>query len=59
MSIIHPVGMFDSGVGGLSIAKQVKEVLPNESIVYVADSKYAPYGERTNEEILKIGRAHV
>ena len=52
MSIIHPVGMFDSGVGGLSIAKQVKEVLPNESIVYVADSKYAPYGERKNEEIL-------
>lgn len=52
MSIIHPVGMFDSGVGGLSIAKQVKEILPNESIVYVADSKYAPYGERTNEEIL-------
>ncbi len=39
-----PVGIFDSGLGGLSVLQQVRKVLPEESILYVADSGHAPYG---------------
>ncbi|WP_251358460.1 glutamate racemase [Kangiella sp. TOML190] len=40
----RPIGIFDSGVGGLSILKAVQKQLPNENLLYFADSKYAPYG---------------
>jgi glutamate racemase len=42
----HPIGVFDSGVGGLSILKALRAELPHEDFVYVADSGFAPYGER-------------
>ncbi|SFR32748.1 glutamate racemase [Robiginitalea myxolifaciens] len=48
-----PIGIFDSGVGGLTIWKEISEVLPAEHTIYVADSAYAPYGQRTPEEILE------
>jgi len=41
----QPIGIFDSGVGGLSIAKCISEHLPNEQLIYVADSANAPYGD--------------
>lgn len=41
----NPIGIFDSGVGGLSIAKCISEQLANESLIYVADSAHAPYGD--------------
>lgn len=41
-----PVGIFDSGVGGISIANAVSRLLPNEDIIYVADSAHAPYGDK-------------
>jgi glutamate racemase len=41
----QPIGIFDSGVGGLSIAKCISETLPNEQLIYVADSAFAPYGD--------------
>lgn len=41
-----PIGIFDSGVGGLSVLKAVRETLPHEHLVYVADSAHAPYGDR-------------
>ena len=41
----QPIGIFDSGVGGLSIAKCIAEHLPNEKLIYVADSAHAPYGD--------------
>ena len=47
----QPIGIFDSGVGGLSIAKAVQKRLPNESFIYLADSLYAPYGNLTPEQI--------
>lgn len=47
----HPIGIFDSGVGGLSIAKQISLQLPNEQLIYVADSAYAPYGDISVELI--------
>lgn len=41
-----PIGVFDSGLGGLSILKAIRTVLPHEQLIYVADSANAPYGER-------------
>ena len=46
-----PIGIFDSGLGGLSVATQVGARLPNERIVYFADNVHVPYGERPLEEI--------
>jgi len=46
-----PIGLFDSGVGGISVLKEVVNILPNESFVYFGDSKNAPYGTKTVEEV--------
>ncbi len=48
-----PIGIFDSGVGGLTIWKEIAELLPAEHTIYFADSAYAPYGQRSPEEILE------
>ena len=45
----RPIGVFDSGLGGLSIVKQIKAVLPNEQIVYFGDTARVPYGTRSRE----------
>ncbi|MBD0778602.1 glutamate racemase [Maribacter sp. ANRC-HE7] len=50
----HPIGVFDSGVGGTSIWKEINALLPHEDTIYLADSKNAPYGERTKEEIVQL-----
>ncbi|MBF0377544.1 MAG: glutamate racemase [Desulfamplus sp.] len=42
-----PVGVFDSGVGGLSVLREIRKHLPSEDLIYVADSGYAPYGNRS------------
>lgn len=56
MSLIdeRPIGLFDSGVGGLSVLKKIREVLPNENYIYIADTLRVPYGIRTPEEIKKF-----
>ncbi|MBZ4200393.1 MAG: glutamate racemase [Methylotenera sp.] len=46
-----PIGVFDSGVGGISVLKHIQDLLPNERLLYVADSRYAPYGNKTPAEI--------
>lgn len=46
-----PIGVFDSGVGGLSVLKHIRELMPHENLIYVADSKHAPYGNQTPEFI--------
>jgi glutamate racemase len=46
-----PIGVFDSGVGGLSVAREIRALLPSEDMIYVADSAYCPYGGRPLEEI--------
>ena len=46
-----PIGVFDSGVGGISVLQHIHALLPHEQLLYVADSKYAPYGNKTPEEI--------
>jgi len=48
------IGVFDSGIGGISIWKEIVQLLPLESTVYLADSKYAPYGGKSQEEITNL-----
>lgn len=51
-----PVGVFDSGVGGLSILQALRQLLPHERFVYLADSAHAPYGERDSAFVLERAR---
>jgi glutamate racemase len=50
----NPIGIFDSGVGGLSVWREVQKFLPHENIVYLADSENCPYGSKSEEEIIKL-----
>ncbi|WP_110516696.1 glutamate racemase [Herpetosiphon llansteffanensis] len=50
----RPIGMFDSGVGGLSTLRDVRALLPNEHIIYYADTGNCPYGGRSHEEIVAL-----
>jgi glutamate racemase len=49
-----PIGVFDSGVGGISIWKELRSLLPNEDTIYLADSRNAPYGEKSARTILNL-----
>ena len=50
----QPIGIFDSGVGGTSIWSEIHSILPFENTIYLADSKNAPYGNRTKSEITEL-----
>ena len=50
----QPIGIFDSGVGGTSIWKEIHNLIPNENTIYLADSKYAPYGPKGKERIIEL-----
>ncbi len=50
----NPIGIFDSGLGGLTIYTEIHKLLPHENIVYLADSKNAPYGGKSKEQIIEI-----
>ena len=54
MSKDSPIGIFDSGVGGTSIWREIHELLPLEHTIYLADSINAPYGEKPAEEIVRL-----
>lgn len=47
------IGVFDSGVGGLTVLKNLRDTLPNESFIYVGDNLHSPYGEKTTEVLLQ------
>ncbi|WP_185883104.1 glutamate racemase [Blattabacterium cuenoti] len=49
----HPIGIFDSGIGGLLIAEEMKKQMPNENFIYVGDTENMPYGEKSTEFIIK------
>ena len=53
------IGLFDSGVGGVSIWKEIHKLLPKEETIYLADSKNAPYGTKTKEEIVALSKKNV
>ena len=52
----RPIGVFDSGVGGLTVLKEMRKQLPNESTVYLGDEARMPYGERDAGEVLAFTR---
>ncbi len=52
----NPIGILDSGIGGLSIWQEIIKKLPHESVIYLADSKNCPYGEKTSKEIYDLSR---
>lgn len=51
-----PVGVFDSGVGGLSVLREIRHLLPHEQLLYVADSGHVPYGDKSPEFIRERSR---
>ena len=51
-----PVGVFDSGVGGLTVAREIMRQLPDENIVYFGDTARVPYGSKSKENIIRFSR---
>ena len=49
-----PIGIFDSGIGGTSIWAEIHQLLPDEKTIYLADSKNAPYGQKSKTEIIAL-----
>lgn len=52
----RPIGMFDSGVGGLTVLAEVKKIVPNETIIYLGDTKRFPYGSKSKETMIEISK---
>jgi glutamate racemase len=53
-----PIGIFDSGVGGLTVAKALRKFLPGESLLYFGDTKHVPYGSKSAETIIRYSLAN-
>jgi len=53
------IGVFDSGLGGLTVVKEIIKLLPHENIVYLGDTARVPYGTRSNEIIKKFSEENV
>ncbi len=51
----QPIGVFDSGVGGLSVLRELRRLLPHENFVFLADQLYVPYGEKSKKELIELG----
>ena len=56
MASNKPIGIFDSGVGGTSIWREIHKILPHEDTIYLADSDHAPYGNKTQDRIIALSR---
>ena len=54
-----PIGVLDSGVGGISVLKSIKKLLPKENYIYLSDTQNAPYGIKTEKEILALTESAV
>ena len=52
----EPIGVFDSGVGGLTVAREIMRQIPNERIVYFGDTARVPYGSKSKETVTKYSR---
>jgi len=55
----RPIGVFDSGLGGLTVVKEIKNILPNEKIIYLGDTARVPYGTRSKETIIKFAKEDI
>ena len=56
---IRPIGIFDSGIGGLTVLKEMKKALPGEDYIYLGDTLNFPYGEKTKEEIISFAKKNI
>lgn len=54
MASNNPIGIFDSGIGGVTVLKEIIKILPKEDYIYYSDSKNNPYGDKSNQEIIQI-----
>ncbi len=59
MSDRRPVGVFDSGIGGLTVWREIRQQLPDESTVYLADQAHLPYGPKPAADVLTLAQANV
>ena len=50
----RPIGVFDSGIGGLTVLSELKKVFKEEDFIYIADQKNCPYGTKTDEELIYV-----
>ena len=48
----RPIGIFDSGVGGLTVLDSLRKQLPQENLIYIGDNLHCPYGNKTKEQLL-------
>jgi len=55
----RPIGIFDSGVGGLTVVKEIEKILPGESIVYFGDTARVPYGTKSKDTINRFSRENI
>lgn len=55
----RPIGMFDSGVGGLTVYKEIRRKFPNENIIYLGDTKSFPYGSKSKESIINLTKQEI
>src|SRR5207237_9627876 len=55
MSDSRPIGVFDSGIGGLTVVKALRDLLPNENISYLGDTARVPYGPKSPETVQRYG----
>lgn len=53
MKANQPIGIFDSGIGGLTVAKAIVDLMPNESLIYFGDTEHMPYGDKSEAHILE------
>ena len=56
---LRPIGVFDSGLGGLTVVKEIKRLLPNESIVYLGDTARVPYGTRSKKTVTEFSLQNI
>lgn len=59
MSSTAPIGIFDSGIGGLTVARELERALPNETLIYFGDNANLPYGEKSAETVFEFSHAIV
>ena len=52
----RPIGVFDSGLGGLTVVRELIKIMPNEDIIYFGDTGRVPYGARSRETIIKYAK---
>ena len=48
-----PIGIFDSGLGGLTVLKELQHLLPNESFIYIGDTAHVPYGNKSKDAVIR------